>query len=157
MKDEYFDILKPANYLLSNSAYKKFSAISSDSSIVTASANTDAMAELMKLSCIIWLQPQRQGARKELQVRLKVLYLYETELANIDGKNIVVTLDGVTKTITIGSSEGGQIETLAQLRDDLQKKLNEAFGVVGKNVQIFGQNGEILDEEGNVIGSSKIL
>jgi flagellar hook-associated protein 2 len=158
MKDEYFDILKPANYLLSNSAYKKFSAISSDSSIVTASANTDAMAGTYEI--VVHNLATAAEARSQKGVTGPIegtISLSETELANIDGKNIVVTLDGVTKTITIGSSEGGQIETLAQLRDDLQKKLNEAFGVVGKNGQIFGQNGEILDEEGNVIGSSKII
>jgi len=127
LRDEYFDVIKPANYLLSNSAYKKFSAVSSDSSVVTASANAEAMAGTYEI--VVKKLATAAEARSSGTVGDTIQSKSLSEIGDFkvfEGKSIIVSLDGVTKTITIGSG----INSIDDLKNNLQKQIDEAFGKV---------------------------
>jgi len=158
LKDEYFDVLKPANYMLSSSAYKKFSAVSSDSSVVTASASANAAAGTYEI--VVKQLATAAEARSANPVSGQIqgeTSISKVDLNNFIGKKIVVTLDGVTRTITIGNfndrperQEGSEIEKLVwKLQDELQANLDDAFGEGKINVEIkdiisSGEDGEII-------------
>jgi len=98
-KDDFFDVLKPSSNMRSSNNYKSFTAVASDSSYVTATANSDATAgshsiEVLNLATY---------ATKQSDVGL-IGAVEASTSKDISNKQFMMTLDGVTKKIGTGTS-----------------------------------------------------
>ncbi|HOJ12118.1 MAG TPA: flagellar filament capping protein FliD, partial [Clostridiales bacterium] len=141
LKDEFFDILKPSNYLLSQSTYKKLSATSSDSSMLTATASAQAMTGIYNIEVKKLATADQIESSDLVTVPVKSNAPLTLEgVKNASGKNIVVVLDGISKEITLGDFTGAETleNALSQLADDLESKINSAFGTGKVNISIDG-------------------
>lgn len=125
-RDDFFDILTAKTNMTSASTYKKFTVTSSDSSVVTATANADAVESPRTISQITSLA----SAATVSSTSGIVLNLTGTGPANTDfsdGNNqISLTLDGVTKTVAVQAIN--YAGDFAGLRTDLQSAIDSAFG-----------------------------
>lgn len=119
--DEFFDVLKPATNLRSSSSFAKFDIQSSDTSVVTASANSDAI----KKTHSITVSSLAAVAKIEGQTDVKDAVKGSNAVSNfsLSGQSISVTLDGVTKTIELED-----YADISGLEAGLESKLNDAFG-----------------------------
>ena len=125
-RDDFFDILTAKTNMTSASTYKKFTVTSSDSAVVTATANADAIESPHTISQITSLA----SAATVSSTSGIVLNLTGTGAANTDfsdGNNqISLNLDGVTKTVAVQAiNYGGDY---AGLKTDLQGAIDSAFG-----------------------------
>lgn len=124
LKDEYFNVLKPSNYLLSQSTYKKFESVSSDSSIVSATANADAFVGSHTI-----LVNEIATAAVSVSTAGLTKPIVGSSLPSVEaakGKSFTISIDGVAKTITIDSS----VTDIPGLIADIQSSLDEAFGMI---------------------------
>lgn len=125
-RDEFFDILTATTNMTSPSAYKKFTVSSSEPTIVTATANSDAVETPHSITQITSLA----SAATVSSTAGIVLNLTGTGPANTDfsdGNNkISLTLDGVTKTVAVQAMD--YAGDFAALKTDLQSAIDSAFG-----------------------------
>ncbi|MCX7841535.1 MAG: flagellar filament capping protein FliD [Clostridia bacterium] len=123
-KDEFFNFLKPSSNMLSASQYKKFAAASTDSGVVTASATPGASAGthtvFVNSLASAAEASSASGVTKPVAGASPVL---DENVAAMNGKKFNLTLDGITREITIGS-----YSTAAELAAGLQNQIGEAFG-----------------------------
>ncbi len=128
LKDDFFNSLKPASNMMSQSIYKKFSATSTNSSIVTATANADAVTGTHKIKV------DNLATAAVAESSSTVTKLVEGSLAAdfvaASGKNFELTVDGTKKMMTIDSS----ITSIATL----QSAIDSSFGVNKVMVQDAG-------------------
>jgi flagellar hook-associated protein 2 len=62
LKDEFFDVLKPSSYMLSQNSYKKFSVSSTDSTVVTATGGAEGSMGSHKITVTTLRRlPQRKA------------------------------------------------------------------------------------------------
>ncbi|HHW49107.1 MAG TPA: flagellar filament capping protein FliD [Clostridiaceae bacterium] len=152
-KDEFFDILKPATYMLSQSAYKKFTCTSSDSAVVTATANADAVAG----SHTIFVHEIATAAIKvsEEGITKPVAGTSAPDLDRVRGKSFSMSIDGVTKTIAVSDD----ITDMADLIEDIQKSIDAAFGKVnGESKVVVGlEDGKLSFISNTAKGVNKII
>ncbi len=122
-KEKFFDITKKTSYLLSDNAFKVFSAVSSDDEYVTARGTYAAEAGSHTVKVIQLATADR--AISEAAVS-KPITGTVTDF-NLSGKSIAVTLDGVKREIELSD-----YDNLTDLINDgsngLQKLLDDAFG-----------------------------
>ncbi len=80
----------------------------------------------------------------------------ETVLGNMIGKEFTFTLDGVTKTITIGQDEVSENTTVSDLASLLQEKIDAAFGANsdGTSKVTVSEDGGMLTFAANGTGST---
>lgn len=125
-RDDFFDILTAKTNMTSASTYKKFTVSSSDSTVVTATANADAVEAPHTISQITALA----SAATVSSTSGVVLNLTGTGAANTDfsdGNNqISIDLDGVTKTIAVQAIN--YAGDYVGLQTDLQSAIDSAFG-----------------------------
>jgi flagellar hook-associated protein 2 len=135
VKEEYFNVLKPKNYMLSQATYNKMNTISSNSSVVTAEAGLNAIAgehEVIVTSLAKAAKIKSQGnvtspitSKSSIEV---------SDIENISKKNITITLDGISKNIAMGSY--GNSCSVEDLAIDLQEKIDTAFGAGKVNIKV---------------------
>jgi flagellar hook-associated protein 2 len=101
-RSDFFDVLNTSNYLLSESAFQNFSASSSDSSYVTATASATA---IQKNNTVSVEQLATSGKSSSAQkVSKEVSGTSVADFTQAIGKSFVMQLDGSSKTITIDES-----------------------------------------------------
>jgi len=124
LKDEFFNVLKPATNMLSQSTYKKFTYTSTDSTVVTVTANADAVAG----SHTIYVHEVATAAIKVSQegITKPVTGKSSPNLSIVKGKSFSLSIDGVTKTITVSND----VSNVAELVADIQASIDTAFGKV---------------------------
>ena len=118
MKDEFFDILKPSTYMLSQSTYKKFTSTSTDSSIVTATGNSEAIQGVHKVK--VESLAVAASVKSSSSVTKGIEGTSKASFENASDKSFIIDLDGVRKTIEITSD--------IDSADKLQQAINNAFG-----------------------------
>lgn len=154
MKDKYFDVLKPSNYMLSQTNYKKFTASSSDSSVVTASGGADAMAGTHKITVSNLAEAAKLTSSGNVTKAVTSTDPLTTgagsDVVNASLKKIKVNLDGVEKEITLGNY--ADVSLVSDLAADLQNKIGLEFGA-GK-VKVSETGGKLTFE--TMGGASKI-
>lgn len=142
-KDQFFNVLKPASYMFSPNNYKKYNITSTDSSVVTAVGTSTAAVGshtviVQKLATADEALSTGKVTRA-LQSKEVITTGADSDVVNASGKKINITLDGVTREITMGSyTESTTVEDLAL---DLQEKINTAFG--GGKILVTESGGKI--------------
>jgi len=143
LKDEYFNITKSSTYLLSQSSYKKYSAVSSDDSAVTASAGANAMAGTYEITIHNLATADEAISNGTVSAPLQSsLNLSGDDISKANGKNVIVVIDGMAKKITMGSST--QNISINDLVKDIQEQINISFGIIGQ------------DDDGKNIGKVRV-
>jgi flagellar hook-associated protein 2 len=154
MKDKYFDILKPSNYMLSQTNYKKFTATSTDSSVVTASGGVGAFAGTHKITVTNLAEAAKMtssgNVTKAVGSTVSLTTGADSDVVNASLKRIKINLDGVEKEITLGNYT--DVNTVSDVAADLQNKIGVAFGA-GK-VKVSATDGKLTFE--TMGGASKI-
>ncbi|NMA66572.1 MAG: hypothetical protein GX957_10095, partial [Clostridiaceae bacterium] len=139
-KSKFFDIINRSSYMLSKNSITPMKAESSNSSFVTANATADAKPgvyniKVKKLATSAKAESDG-GISPKISGEVKI-----EELANLQGKKMVVTLDGVTKVVTLENfeySEGlTEPELMEKLQQTLHRALDKAFGLKDKGDSKF--------------------
>jgi flagellar hook-associated protein 2 len=118
---EFFDILKPATNFRSSSAFAKFNIQSSNSSAVTATAGASAIKKTHSITVSALASAAKITGKSNITGSVKGSSAVSG--LSLSGKNISVTLDGVTKKIELGN-----YANIGELEAGLEQKLTEAFG-----------------------------
>ncbi len=123
-KSKFFDIVNRSSYMLSNSSITPKIASSSNSEYVTATASADTSIG----DHVITVHQVATGASVKSDNGISKSITSEIDadkLKNLAGKKMVVTLDGVTRTITF--DDDIQVDE-SNLVEVLQNALDETFG-----------------------------
>ena len=122
-KEKFFDITKRTNYMLSDNAFRVFSAKSSSDAYVTVKGTTQAESG----SHTVKVRQLATADKAESLKGVSIAITGSVSRYNLSGESILVTLDGVTREINLAN-----YEDLADLIGDegngLQKLLDDAFG-----------------------------
>lgn len=156
LKSDFLDITKPANNMLSESTFKKFTGTSTNSSIVTITG--DSAASAGSHSVTVYNLATADKAISSGGVT-DVLEGSAISNYNLSGKSISITLDGVYKeikldnyTYTAGSPATSDIVSKADT--GIQALLDKAFGAGKITASYDGSSGKLsLASTG---GASKI-
>jgi flagellar hook-associated protein 2 len=129
-KDQFFNVLKPANYMFSPNNYKKYNVTSTDSNVVTAMGTSTAVAGSHTVTVKNLATADEAlsvgTVTSALQSKEIITTGADSDVVNAGGKKISITLDGVTREITMGDYM--ESTTVEDLVSDLQEKINIAFG-----------------------------
>ena len=124
-RDDYFNILNPETNMMSSSTLGSMDTVSSDENILTAEASADALVGSREVE----IKQLASAARGTSAGNVTLLASSEDvteEISVVAGKNeIGVHLNDRTETITV--TEGTDY-TLGELKDELQAKIDAAFG-----------------------------
>jgi flagellar hook-associated protein 2 len=131
-KDEFFNVLKPSTNMLSKSAYKKFSITSTNESVVSASANADAISGTHNIT--VTNLSTSAVVRSSSAVTKDIEGTAAADFVLAQGKDFVIDVDGISKTITIDSAINNA--------GDLQNEINTEFG--SDKVKVEDMGGGIL-------------
>lgn len=123
LKDTYFNIAKPSSNLMSSSSYIKYTGTSSNSAYVTVSGNADAIAGSHTVSVISLATAGRAISTGRVTDALTGNAIADGDY-NLSGKTMKITLDGVTREITLGDYSASE-DTIGT---ELQTLVNNAFG-----------------------------
>lgn len=147
LKDAHFDVLRPADFMLSANAYRAFDAQSSDGGRVSASALAAAAAGVTEIQQV----DQLASGAVMLSARGVSAPLTGTQQmhagADLTGKTLTLNLDGVSRTITFTQS----YETGAMLIHDMQGLLDQAFGAGRIASDLTGDGSLRLDAGSSVL------
>ncbi len=142
LKDQYFDVLKPSSYMLSQTSYKKFTASSSDSTVVSASGGASASVGTHKIKVTnlaeAAVMKSSGTVTRALESSEAVTTGLDSDVVNASGKKIRVTIDGVTKEVTLGNYTDAC--TLDDFAVDLQNRISMEFGTGKVNVDVTADN-----------------
>lgn len=156
LKDDFFNVLKPTSNMLSQSSYKKFTGTTSDSSIVTVTGSASSAAGSHTVTVINLATADKAesagGVTDPLIGNAVADY-------NLSGKKLQITLDGVTREITLDnySFTAGTPATSDIVSKDstgLQALVDTAFGSGKINVSYDGDTQKL--EFKSIGGASKI-
>ena len=119
--DEYFNTLKTATNFRSSSSFAKFNINSSNSSVVSATANSEAV----KKNHSITVSALASASKIEGTAGVADSVKGSSAVSNfsLSGQQISVNLDGITKTLTLED-----YTDVSDLEAGLEQKLTEAFG-----------------------------
>ena len=154
-KDEYLNVLKPAQNMLSPNSYKKYTVTSTDSNVVTVSANAEAAAGSHKI-----IVNRLATADKAVSGGGVTDPLVGRPVSSFDlsGKKFMVTLDGVTKEITMDNysfdSGDNSSDIVSKASTGLQALLDKAFGE-GKITATYNSTNKTIQFEATG-GANKI-
>ncbi|HHW32023.1 MAG TPA: flagellar filament capping protein FliD [Clostridiaceae bacterium] len=123
LKDEYFNIVKFDNYMFSEANYKKFTATSSDSSYVTATANYQASAGSHKVVVKKLATADTAVSSGKVTKALSG----DPSKYNLSGKSIKISLDGVTREIYLDNYKDLD-DMINKSGTGLQDLINKSFG-----------------------------
>jgi flagellar hook-associated protein 2 len=122
-KDEFFDVLKPDNYMLSQSTYKKFTAVSTDSAYVAASGTYGAVPGDYKVVVNKLATADRAVSSGNVTKALTGT----PQNYSLSGKKIIITLDGVTRELTL-DNYADLDDLIGKEGTGLQALIDTAFG-----------------------------
>ncbi len=155
VKGEYFNVLKPDTYMLSQSTYKKNKADSTDISVVTAQAGTNAIPGIYEIEVIKTATSAKIDSTTGVTAMLNSKEVISSDnIEKAGGKTINVVLDGISKQITMNSY--AEDTTLYDVALDLQNKIDKAFGsgkIIVESIEEDGGSKLSFDTLG---GASKI-
>lgn len=156
LKDDYFNSLKATSNMLSQSAYKKFTGTSSNSEYVMVSGNANSVAGTHTISITNLATVDKAVSSSGVSDPLEGLAVSNY---NLSGKKIKITLDGVTREITLDnySYTAGSPSTsdiVSKASTGLQALVDTAFGA-GKITVSYDGNTEKLKFT-SIGGASKI-
>mgnify|MGYP000418678322 CR=1 FL=1 len=120
-KDEFFDTLKPDTNFRSSSSFAKFDIQSSDDSVVTATANADAVKKTHSITVDALASAAKITGMADVTDAVKGSNVVSN--FSLSGQSISVTLDGTTKTIELDD-----YADINALETGLEQKLTDAFG-----------------------------
>ena len=150
-KNDFFDVLKPASNMRSTNNYKQYSATSSDSLAITATATSAAVAGTHTITATQLATAANAtggvNATKALESNLDIGNFVFTN------QDLNITLNGVTKNIKLD----GNYTDIAGLKAGLQSAIDTAFGAakitVGNNLNKLNfstANGKITLTSGSI-------
>lgn len=173
-QDEYFDVLKPATNMRSESAFSLFAgaatiagastsavSIKTTSDSIVGSFSIDSVTQLAtKDSYVSASEVLGDITTGNMGDEATAIAAIKAQLAN--DNTLSFTLDGVTKTISFDSTEyddPGEMDTYAQYASLLSTKLQEAFTNVDITAEVTGdqmafkvyQSGTTTDETGHTL------
>ncbi len=144
---KFFDVARPASYLLSDKAFKVLTATSASQEYVSVKGTSEAEvgSHTVKVMQLATADTAVSGGSVSKPITGEV-----TDF-NLSGKSIRVTLDGVTREITLANYDDLD-DLIGDATGGLQKLLDDAFGS-GK-IAVSNASGELqLSTEG---GASKL-
>lgn len=144
MKDNFLDVLKPSSNMLSQSSYKKYTATTTDSSVVTASGSSEALSGVHKITVNELASAAVMKSDSSISKSLEGALPADFDGAR--GKSFNINLDGVTKSITISDA----INSAA----DLQAAVAGQFGAGKISITDKGDGTLVFTSTG---GASKIM
>lgn len=141
--NSYMDVLSSRNMRSPNS-YKAFSVTSSNSTGVTATANSDAVAGTHEITVTQLAKAAYAVGTNTVSAALQGVAIDPTTLSSITGKDFNIQLNGITKNIKLtGDYTNSAIDpaaALATLKNELDTKIAAAFGSGKITVAIDGNN-----------------
>jgi len=143
IKDEFFNSTKPESNITFQSSFKKFKATSSDSGVITATAGADASGGTFEVK----VQNMAKAATsKSSDVISKAVESTTTvtsdDIVAASGRKLKMTLDGVTKEVTLGTYTAGT--SLSDFASDIQSKIGIEFGAGKISVNVTGTSNDKL-------------
>ena len=156
LKDEFFDVLKPSSNMLSQSNYMKYTGTSTDNTIVTVTGNVESTSGSHTISVVNLATAGKAESSGGVTDPLEGNTISDY---NLSGKKLQITLDGVTREITLDnySFTAGTPATsdiVSKASTGLQALVNNAFGA-GKITASYDGNTQKLEFE-STGGASKI-
>jgi len=124
LKDEHFNYLKPASNMLSPSTYKKYSASSSNSGVVSVSTNAEAVTGTHTISVARLATADKAVSTGSVT---KALEAVPTGDYMLGGKKINIELDGVKKELVLDDYYDLN-ELITKADTGLQALVDKAFG-----------------------------
>ncbi len=152
--DEYFDILYAKINMTSTSTYSTLKVESSHDNYITATASADAFAEDKTITKI----ELAKGAYAEGVSATSPLASRDlTGDIDLNDHSITITINGITRLISFDKNDGnnGIYNDIALLKNDLQTKINNAFGENRIEVTIKDGNQLVLDGGTNTVTLSE--
>ena len=143
-KSKFFDIVNRSTYMLSESSIKLMKATSSNSEYVTATAAYGANAGAYNIKVKQLATASYSASTGKVSGAIEGT-VDETELANIAGKKLKVTLDGVVKEIEL--KEYTEAYNEDNLAERLQEALDSAFGKIGDESKFIVE----YDKDSNIL------
>lgn len=152
--NEFFDILKPETNFRSSSSFAKFNIQSSNSSVVTATADATAVEKTHSITVSSLASAAKITGEANITAPVKGSSVVSN--FSLSGQNISVTLDGITKTIDLEN-----YADIGGLEAGLEQKLTEAFGsgkfdvvTTDGKIEVLSQlNGSIFSLSGSGLES----
>lgn len=127
-KDEFLNILKPSNNIMSQDFYKKYTASSSASEFVTATATSSAISGSHTMHVTALATAAKTSSGTIVSSELKS----SASIADFNfsaGKTFTVNLNGTSKTITVSGDFSGAASPIEALKDNVQSSVDTAFGI----------------------------
>lgn len=126
-KDDYFNLMKPSSNMMSTSIYNKFATTSSDSSVVTVTANSDALAGTHKIKVTSLATAANTSSSAVVSKDLTGSGVAALDYTGANNFNI--TLNGLTKTITLrNGAYADAADLIGNGVDGIQKIVDGVFG-----------------------------
>ncbi len=152
-KEKFFDVTKQTSYMLSDSAFKVFSAKSSSDAYVSVRGTSSAEVSSHTVKVLQLATADKAASNSPVS---KTIIGNEITDFNLSGKTIKVTLDGVTREITLSDYSSAD-SPITDLVDDLQSKLDTAFGsltVADRKITVTNSLNQLQFSTGN--GSTRL-
>ncbi len=142
-KDEFFDVLKPSTNMLSQTSLKKFTATTSDSSVVSVTGSSEAQAGEHKITVTKLATAESKSSGATVTEALEsVSDITSSDIANMSGKNIRIVLDGTVKEIKLGNYT--EATTLDEFASDIESIIGNEFGAGKIKVSVTGTDSKRL-------------
>lgn len=125
LKDTYFNVAKSTSNLMSETSFKKFAGTTSNSAYVTVSGNAESVAGSHTVSVV------RLATAGKATSSDNVTDLLEGNAVsnfNLSGTKVQITLDGVTKELTLDNYSSTGNEIISKSGTGLQALVDNAFG-----------------------------
>jgi flagellar hook-associated protein 2 len=135
-KDEYFDVLKPDTYMLSQSIYQKFTALSSDENTVTATGGA-GITSMSHTIIVNKLATASKAVSTETVSKPLAGENVDSFTVNSYDNSFKLTYNGVTKIITVPNGTYTDAAAIVGNGSDglLKQKVKEAFSGLDVTVE----------------------
>lgn len=151
LKDTYFNIAKSTSNLMSATSFRKFAGTTSNSAYVTVSGNAESVAGSHTVSVV---RLATAGKAVSADGVTDALEGNAVSNFNLSGTKIQITLDGVTKELTLDNYSSTGSEIISKSGTGLQALVDNAFGA-GKIVVGYDEGTKKLSFDTNE-GSHRI-
>jgi len=150
-KSKFFDIVNRSTYMLSPNTIIPMGAVSSNSAYVTAAASADAKPGIYKIK--VEKLAASAAVQSKAEISGKVSGTVKEDFSALEGKKLMVTLDGDTRVITLENTDEANFAAM------LQQKLDNAFGLKGDGSSKFTvtYEGDKKFTIGTTEGATKIV
>lgn len=123
--DDYFNVLKPSSNMTSQSVYKKYSAASNETDLVTATATSNAVAGTHTIRVKQLAEAANVSSSSTYSPVTGADVVTSLDFTDGLNNNLKITLDGNTETFTIDSLNFASYDDLVT---HLQTKIDAEFG-----------------------------